>query len=151
MTRREWLQSGLAAGAIPNAADDPDREIFRRVNDLRVLRGTQALAWSESVAACARRQNDRREALRFPGHSDPERGDVAARLNAARVKWSTCGENLFRENGYDDAVPFAIVFWWYSPGHQGNLLNPVYTETGIAVTRGADGTWFVTQIFIAPL
>jgi uncharacterized protein YkwD len=42
------------------------------------------------------------------------------------------------------------VFWWYSPGHRENLLNPDYTESGIGVAQAADGAWFVTQIFATP-
>ncbi len=35
----------------------------------------------------------------------------------------------------------------YSLGHQANMVNPAFTDTGVAVTQGADGTFFVTQIF----
>jgi uncharacterized protein YkwD len=86
--------------------------------------------------------------LRFPGHNDPERGSVSDRLNAAGFPWSRCGENIFSERGYEDPVHFAVVSWWYSPGHKENLLNPEFTETGVGVAEGADGTFFVTQIFV---
>ncbi len=150
MTRRNMLQSALAGAAIPRAVGDPARRIFERVNELRVASGVGALVWSDVLGVCARQQSDRRNELRFPAHVDPERGDVAARLDAAGVKWSHCGENLFREIGYDDPVHYAVVCWWYSAGHKQNMLNPVFTETAVGVTRGADGTYFATQIFVAP-
>jgi len=116
-----------------------------------MARGSQPLAWSAAVAACAYEQSRRKALLRFEGHNDPERGDVAARLNAAGVRWSACGENLFMEKGWDDPSNLAVVFWWYSTsGHQENLLNPMYTESAIGIAEGEDGTFFVTQIFLTP-
>ena len=152
MTRRLCLLQSVSAAAILTASGrapgDFARRIFDRVNELRVIRGAGELEWSDPVAACAREQNSRRETLRFAGHIDPERGGVSQRLTTAGVPWARCGENLFREKGYDDPVNFAIVFWWYSLGHQANMLNPNYTHTGTAVLRGDDGAYFVTQIFI---
>ncbi|MEP6716474.1 MAG: CAP domain-containing protein [Terriglobia bacterium] len=149
MIRRDFIRSAMAAAAM-SPADAFDQRIFKRINELREKRGAAPLAWSEPVAACAREQSRRIELLRFHGHNDPERGDISRRLTAAGVAWSSCGENLFSERGYDDPVHYAVVFWWYSPGHQQNLLNPVYTETGVGVVRGVDGTCFATQIFITP-
>jgi len=127
---------------------DYARRIFQKINDLRVVRGAPALVWSDALAACAEEQSLRKVELRFPGHVDPERGDVATRLRAAGIRWARCGENLFMEKGWEDPVNFAVVFWWYSPGHQENLLNPEYRESGIGVAQGADGAYFVTQIFV---
>jgi uncharacterized protein YkwD len=155
MTRREILRvpAALALPAVawarPNE-DDFAHRIFRKINELRVAREAGPLVWSEVLAECAREQSRRKVQLRFPGHNDPERGDVAARLNAAGVPWARCGENLFMESGWDDPVNFAVVFWWYSDGHRNNLLTPEYRETGLGVERGEDGTYFATQIFIDP-
>jgi uncharacterized protein YkwD len=132
-----------------DAADFAGR-IFQKINDLRRARGSEALVWNESVAWCARQQSMRRVQLRFPGHVDPDRGDVATRLTAAGIRWSRCGENLFMERGWEDPVNFAVVFWWYSPGHQRNLLDPEYRESGVGVARSGDGAYFVTQIFVDP-
>ncbi|HKD10223.1 MAG TPA: CAP domain-containing protein [Bryobacteraceae bacterium] len=102
------------------------------------------------MASCAREQSLRKAELRFAGHSDPERGDVADRLTSAGIRWGHCGENLFLEKGWDDPVNFAVVFWWYSTGHKENLLNPMYTQSGVGLAQGVDRAWFVTQIFVAP-
>jgi uncharacterized protein YkwD len=151
MTRRETL-GALAATATLSRTEEHDfaRRIFSRINELRQLHGSGALQWSDMVASCAQEQSLRKAELRFAGHTDPERGDVANRLRNAGVGWGRCGENLFMENGWDDPVNFAIVFWWYSAGHKENLLNPAYTQSGIGLAQGVDRAWFVTQIFIAP-
>ena len=155
-TRRLALQclatAGMATAGVSRTEEhDYARRIFARINELRELHGAVALRWSEAVAACAKEQSVRKVELRFPGHDDPERGDVAQRLHSAGIDWGRCGENIFMERGWDDPVNFAVVFWWYSPGHQENMLNPEYTESGVGLAQGSDGTWFVTQIFVNPV
>ena len=131
---------------------EPDFEwrIFTRINEIRDASGVGRLQWSGPIAECARQQSIRKVELRFPGHIDPELGGVAERLNSAGIGWAQCGENLFMEKGWDDPVHFAVVSWWYSPGHQANLLNPEFTSTGVGIAQGPDKAWFVTQIFLTP-
>jgi uncharacterized protein YkwD len=160
MTRRLALQAVAALAssdlrAVPPREDwGEDRElarrIFSRINELRVARGAGELRWSEAVAECAREQSSRKVALRFSGHRDPERGDVADRLRTAGINWASCGENIFMERGWDDPVNYAVVFWWYSSGHQANILNPEFTLTGVGLSQGGDRAWFATQIFVTP-
>jgi uncharacterized protein YkwD len=144
----------FAGAAVARAAAGDDRRfalsVFDRINEIRQQNGSPALAWSEAVAECAREQSRRKVELRFPGHEDPERGGVADRLNAAGIHWITCGENIFMERGWDDPVNYAVVFWWYSEGHKRNLLDPVYSLTGVGLAQGRDKAWYATQIFVTP-
>jgi uncharacterized protein YkwD len=151
LTRRAILQmaTALKISASPSESDF-DVRIFTRINEIRALNGAGALQWSEPVAACARAQSRRKAELRFPGHEDPERGDISQRLNNAGIRWASCGENLFMERGGEDPANYALVCWWYSPGHQATLLNPDYVETGVGLAKGDDEAWFVTQIFVTP-
>ena len=154
-TRRNFLGIAAALGCAGAAPDREDSEftmrIFAKINELRVARSAPPLVWSRELAACAYEQSRRKALLGFPGHDDPERGDVAARLTAAGLKWSACAENLFMEKGWDDPANLAVVFWWYSTsGHQENLLNPRYTQSAIGVFKAGDGAFFVTQIFMTP-
>ncbi|MES1260460.1 MAG: CAP domain-containing protein, partial [Acidobacteriota bacterium] len=143
--------AGTARAAAATDMEVFAQRIFERTNELRVACGVPPLLWSEPLGRCAREQSSRKARLRFPGHDDPERGTVAQRLRLAGIAWERCGENLFSERGFDDPVHFAVVFWWYSPGHQANMLNPEFQETGVGVTRDSDETYFVTQIFEMPL
>ena len=43
-----------------------------------------------------------------------------------------------------------VAAWLESPGHRANLLEPLATETGIAVAIAADGTFFAVQMFGRP-
>ena len=91
-TRRLALQclaaAGMATAGVSRTEEhDYARRIFARINELRELHGAVALRWSEAVAACAKEQSVRKVELRFPGHDDPERGDVAQRLHSAGIDW----------------------------------------------------------------
>jgi len=157
ITRRSILQAAAAFSALSetglasiNAEPGFEWRIFSRVNELREQSGVGQLQWSDPVAECAKQQSLRKVELRFSGHNDPDRGGLAERLNGAGIAWAQCGENLFMERGWDDPVNFAAVSWWYSPGHQANLLNPEFTASGVGLAQGLDKAWFVTQIFLAP-
>jgi uncharacterized protein YkwD len=151
LSRRAFLYWASAPPLFAKTGDlDFARRIFARINEIRTVNGAPELTWSDPLAARALEQSERKATLRFPGHDDPERGDVAERLNTAGIGWSRCAENIFMEKGWDDPVNYAVVCWWYSPGHQANLLNPDYTETGVGLAQGDDDAWFVTQIFLTP-
>ena len=96
-----------AADADPS---DFAHRIFSLINEIRDVNRVGPLEWSEAAAKCASQQSLRKVELRFPGHNDPERGDVAQRLRAAGISWERCGENAFMEKGWDDPVRFAAVF-----------------------------------------
>jgi uncharacterized protein YkwD len=156
LTRRTFLNLAVAVTS-PAESGKPESDasafasrIFEKVNEIRSVNGVGPLQWMEPVAECAREQSRRKVELRFAGHNDPERGDVSRRLWNAGIDWSHCAENLFMERGWDDPVNFALVFWWYSQGHQANLLNADFTHSGVGLAQADDGSWFVTQIFLTP-
>jgi uncharacterized protein YkwD len=157
VTRRSILRAAASFVITPQtvqASTAADRDfaprIFSRINQLRELNGAGPLQWSDPLAECARQQSLRKTELHFPGHNDPERGGIAERLHTAGIDWARCGENIFVEKGWDDPVNFAVVFWWYSPNHQANLLDPEYTDTGIGLAQAPDQAWSITQIFLKP-
>jgi len=127
-----------------------ERRIFDRINELRTECGSPALEWVSAIYAEAREQSVRKAALRFPGHVDPQRGDVAQRLSTRGLVWSRCGENLFSERGYDDPVNLAVVCWWYSAGHRENLLNAAYSQSAVGIAIDPDHRIYATQIFVTP-
>lgn len=161
--RRSFLQScasgcfAAAAVSVPLRASETDAKvrefetrIFDRINELRVECGAPALEWREAIWAAARDQSARKAELQFPGHVDPQRGDIAQRLTARGLLWSRCGENLFFERGYADPVNLAVVCWWYSAGHRENLLNADYLQSAVGIALDQDDRIFATQIFVTP-
>jgi uncharacterized protein YkwD len=86
----------------------------------------------------------------FFAHSDPVRGPLGARLRAAKIDWSRCGENIFREQGMDDPADAAVEGWMRSSTHRGSLLDPLFTQTGVGIAISPDTEYFITQEFIRP-
>lgn len=157
MIRRVFLGTSLSAAVASLCAENREpqiaefeRRIFDRINELRGQSSAPPLEWVNAIYSEAREQSLRKAELRFPGHVDPQRGDVAERLNMRGLTWSRCGENLFSERGYDDPVNLAVVCWWYSAGHRENLLNPAYLQSAVGIAIDSDHRIYATQIFVTP-
>ena len=134
------------------AGDDPLLPLARKVFDLgnreRRLHGVPPLRWNDALAAPARRHSDSMMERGFFSHVDPVRGGLARRLNAAGVRWTRCGENIFRESGMDDPAEEAVKGWMKSPAHRSSLLDPRFSETGVGIAISPSTEYYITQDFI---
>ena len=66
--------------------------------------------------------------------------------NAGYV-WRTWGENV----AYGQADCAAVIAaWMASAGHRANILNPAFTDIGIAVAIGSNGYKYWTMDLAAP-
>ncbi len=144
--------SASPAAAIP---DDPLRGLARKVlslaNRQRRLHGVHELHWNDALAEQARLQSMNMMERGFFSHIDPVRGALSARLRAAGIQWSRCGENIFREHGMEDPPDDAVEGWMKSPAHRQSLLDPLFTDTGVGIAISSDTEYFITQDFIRPL
>jgi len=86
----------------------------------------------------------------FFSHTDPLRGNLGTRLSDAGIRWSRCGENIFREQGMDELGDEAAEGWMRSPAHRASILDPLFTQTGVGIAISPDTEYFITQIFIRP-
>jgi uncharacterized protein YkwD len=126
-----------AAPPVQPAAPTVSDEIVTRTNAERTNAGLAPLA----VSACGTEQATARTALlvaedRF--EHDPLEPVLAA--CAARA----VGENLAL--GYP--TPLAVVAGWMgSKGHRANILNPTYTQIGVACTPSPKGQ-LCAQVFL---
>ena len=147
-----WAQAGLFVASSP---DDPLRHLARKVFDLanrqRRLHGVRPLEWSDALAEQARLQSTNMMEGGFFSHADPARGKLAARLTAAGIPWSRCGENIFREKGMDDPADAAVEGWMKSPAHREGLLDPLFARAGVGIAVSRDTEYFITEDFIRPL
>jgi uncharacterized protein YkwD len=160
-SRRHFL---LLASALPVPAgrrrprkaeptadgSEPEREVFREVNEVRRRNGLSALDWRDELAKVARGHSLRMVEAWFFAHEDPVRGDLAARLNRAGIPWSHIAENLFQQKGQGNPVPLAIRSWLNSPGHRKNILTRTFTQTGVGVAVAPMGLQYITQVFLRP-
>ena len=132
--------------------DDPLRQlelkVFAGTNRERQLHGLPQLAWSEPLARQARLHSTNMMERGFFSHKDPIRGELSPRLNSAGIRWSRIAENIFRERGLEDPPGAAVDGWMRSPAHRQNLLDPLFTHTGVGIAISPDTEYFITQLFI---
>jgi TonB family protein len=109
----------------------------------------QPLRWNEELAAVARAHSRNMLEQRFFDHVDREGRTVSARINAAGIPWRALGENI----AINGTVPGAEAAFMNEPrfqnNHRANILNANYTDVGIGIVQGPNGSLYVTQDFVA--
>jgi uncharacterized protein YkwD len=71
-------------------------------------------------------------------HDSLDGRSMVDRVNAAGYAWSTIGENIAA--GYS-SLQSVVEGWMASDGHCANLMNPRFTEFGLACARNSDSTY----------
>jgi uncharacterized protein YkwD len=142
------------APGLRAATEDPlsglVREVFTLANRQRRLHGVRELEWNQALAEQALRHSVNMMQSGLFSHKDQTGVTLAARLRAASIRWSRCGENIFREYGMEDPADAAIEGWLKSPLHRKSLLDPLFTQTGVGIAISPDTEYFITQEFIHP-
>lgn len=123
----------------PPAADPDDADLFRRqlleqVNSERTRRGLPALSASETLGQVAEYHVSRMIDGNFFAHVDPyDKSTVGSRAAKFDYLYIKVGENLAAGQTSPRDV---LTDWLKSPGHQSNLLDPDFSEAGVAVMDG---------------
>jgi len=134
------------AGSAPLIAIE--ERILVLVNQHRVGAGLGTLASDARVAELARRHSasmaDGKASFGHDGWGERSEA-VYASIPALRV-----AENVSRHRGRKaDEVPgAALESWLGSAVHLKNIDGKTFDLTGIGAARAADGTFYITQIFV---
>jgi TonB family protein len=140
-----------------NRLADLERQMWALVNRDRLDPATSAetggraqpLRWNEELAAVARAHSRNMLEQRFFDHVDPEGRTLSARINAAGIPWRASGENI----AIIGTVPGAEAAFMNEPrfqnNHRANILNANYTDVGIGIVQGPNGSLYITQDFVA--
>lgn len=76
-------------------------------------------------------------------HTSPKYGSTLNLLKKNKINYSHAGENI----ACGQKNPIQVMeSWMKSPGHRKNILNPNYTEMGIAIDSEGKFNW--AQLFI---
>lgn len=137
--------SGVSLGTTSSTEDLSaiEQEIFRLVNKYRTNRGLKPLEWFGSVAAVCRRHSVSMANKKVKvGHDgfDKRQKDIANQIDMVSM-----AENV--ASGKSVSQDFIVEQWSNSPMHKANMEGD-YTNTGVGVARGKDGTLYFTQIFL---
>lgn len=133
--------------ASANRLATMEREIQRRVNQIRQSRGLPALRWNAKLAQVARNHSGQMARHRFFSHTDRRGHSAVERVQDAGIAFRLVAENLFMSEYIDNPVSEAIDGWMGSRGHRANILRTQVTQTGVGVVQRGDA-YYLTQLFI---
>lgn len=135
--------------ASAEAATLIERRAFQKTNLARVENGLSPLEWDSDLYRMARTHSEKMAREGYFSHVTPEGMRLRDRARAAGiVHFNVLGENIAYNQGYDDPGAFAVEKWMSSPGHRANILSREFRSSAIGTFVSADGSVFLTQIFI---
>jgi uncharacterized protein YkwD len=97
-----------------------------------------ALAVNSRLTSAAFGHSSDMAARNYFSHTSQDGRSMVDRINASGYQWSTVGENIAA--GYD-SMQEVVTGWMGSDGHCANLMNPRFTEFGLACARNAGSTY----------
>lgn len=131
---------------------DPDRyasEMIHEINAERAKLGRKSLRQSATLMQIADFYGCRLVDGRFFDHFDPYDGStVDERATDFGYAFYQIGENLAARQ---PTVKEAMSALMSSPRHKANILDPIYTEVGIAVKTGGEHGIYWVQEFGRPI
>jgi len=140
----------------PYSMTDLERQMCALVNQDRLkpetfaetYGRTQPLKWNESLAAVARAHSRNMLEQQFFAHVEVNGESFVTRINEAGIPWQAAGENI----AIYDTVSGAEAAFMNEPrfqhNHRANILNNSYTDVGIGIVQGPDGSLYITQDFV---
>jgi uncharacterized protein YkwD len=93
---------------------------------------TAALTWNARLVSAAYGHSRDMADNNYFSHDSLDGRTMVDRINATGYTWSTIGENIAA--GYS-SVQSTVNGWMASEGHCANLMNPRFTELGMACAR----------------
>ena len=104
---------------------DMAREVLELVNQIRIDNNLNPLIWNDSLEMSAMVRAT--EIINTFEHTRPDGSSWYTTINTT---YRTAGENIAAGQRTSQQV---VDEWMASPGHRANILNPNYTEIGVAL------------------
>jgi uncharacterized protein YkwD len=144
---RSYAPAPVSAAAVGATGDE--RRAFDLINRERQRRGLSQLAWDGNLIRLARYHSQNMAQGGYLSHVDRNGLDLKARARALGLHgWTTIGENIAYNQGYDDPTSFAVERWMVSEKHRENAMSGEYTHAAVGIARASDGTYYFTQVFM---
>jgi uncharacterized protein YkwD len=148
-TRRQTFTTNRPAGLERLMWALVNRERLDPANSAETGGRAQPLRWNEKLAGVARAHSRDMLEQRYFGHVDLEGRTLATRVNAVGIPWRALGENI----ALNGTVPGAEAAFMNEPrfqsNHRSNILRTNYTDVGIGIVQGSNGSLYITQDFVA--
>jgi uncharacterized protein YkwD len=123
--------------------------LFAATNARRASVGVHPLRENGYLNAIARLRSQEMAQYNYFAHESPITGlNVFGLMDQHGVPYGYAGENLAKNN-YPDSqtVTVADQALWDSPSHHKNIVNPNYTDVGIALVVDSTGMKYFTVVF----
>ncbi len=155
MKRTVFLILLIAAAIFPvpiRAADDLTvYGIIAETNKYRTAAGLPPLMRSMTLESAASLRAIEMLSLQYFDHTAPDGKPFTAAMDAVRYRYFAAAENIARGDIEDNAT--LVWMWMESAGHRANIMNPQFTEIGVAVKYGellGRKGWLAVQLFALP-
>lgn len=137
------VSSALLVVSIPMAAQsgplEDERAFESKIKSERTTRGLRALTWDDQLAATARAHSAQMASSGTLYHNPALIADVGR----THPNWESAGENV---GGGGSVADIHRAFMDSAP-HRANILGN-YNKLGVGEVLDADGTLWVTQMFV---
>jgi uncharacterized protein YkwD len=151
----------LATPLAPPDAEDASaasQRVLELINEARLrprrcgrkkFDATTRLKHSPALKHAARAHARDMAAHSLPGHEGSDKSMPARRATRAGYSWAFVAENVA---GGQTTAEEVVKTWLASPGHCANLMNPRYSESGVARATDPDSEHVIywVQVFAAP-
>ena len=125
-----------------------EQTVFDKINAVRKEHGLTSVRFASDLLTVAREHSTDQARRNILTHRSADGRNAGARLDAAQIGWVRYGENVALVKGYSDPAATVVDAWMRSPGHAANVLDGRLAESAIGVAQSADGTYFLTQVFV---
>lgn len=143
-------KDGTAISPSLEDATAIERRAFEQTNRARIANGLGILVWDPELCRMARVHSEKMAQRGFFSHETPDGMQLKERARANGIlHFRVIGENIAYNKGYDDPGAFAVERWMISSGHRANILYIGFQASAIGSYVSADGSVYLTQIFIA--
>ena len=127
-----------------------ERQAFQLINEKRAAQNLPPLKWNDDIAKVARVHSQNMAEYKFLSHTGTDGSMVDDRADRIGLShWRAIGENIAYNRGYAQPIEFAVERWMLSPKHKTNLLSDRWQESAIGIAVTADGTYYLTQVFLS--
>ena len=115
----------------------------------KAFKAARPLHWNEVLAEASRLHAEDMARHNYFSHSGRDGSDPAQRVEHAGYRFRATGENIAGGQMNPEDL---VAGWIKSPAHCANLMNPVFTEMGVAyaIDRGSDMGVYWAQAFGTP-
>lgn len=121
-----------------------EQKLLTLLNQDRAKSGLKALKMNDQLTSLAELKSKDMADKNYFNHTSPTYGSAVDMVRKAGIQQWICGENIAITSSADRAE----ALFMGSSIHRAAMLNINYTDVGIGMYRKADGSLYVTEIFI---